>query len=407
MRRTQRAGIRLPVVQEAVDEGADREGAGSLPGQGGGDPLLAGRIGSRPGQGRDHLPSRPKDSSIQPTLTAPAETIYDETRVARLGGRLAGTVRFVLKHLGDPVAAQEVVAVIESAEVGKAKSELMRTVAELATADAAATRARASSAAGFRTASEAQEAEARLRAAQLGVFDAEQGLLNLGLPVTDADLTLPPAELMSRLRTLGLPASIPGETRSANLLPIRAPQAGVVTEIHAVPGESIDAGAVLMVVADPSTLWLAMALPVEEAARVAPGRSVHFTSPGGTTGDGTVITISPAADDTTRLVAVRAAIDNRTAGLRAHQIGTATITLGEAISAVVLPPEAIQYDGETAYVFVRRSPTIFRGLAVPVLSRTPAGVAVGRLLPGDEVAVTGTAMLKGNLFQDKFGADDD
>jgi cobalt-zinc-cadmium efflux system membrane fusion protein len=113
--------------------------------------------------------------------------------------------------------------------------------------------------------------------------------------------------------------------------------------------------------------------------------------------------VAPAADDATRLIPVHAQLDNGSGALRVHQVGSATITLGTAMPAVIVPPGAVQYDGPTAYVFVQRSPSIFRGLPVRVLGTTPDGIAVDRVIPGDAVAVTGTDVLKGNLFQDKFG----
>jgi cobalt-zinc-cadmium efflux system membrane fusion protein len=347
-------------------------------------------------------------SDVEPSVDVPAETAYDPSRVTRLTSRIPGLIQAVSVHLGDAVTAQDVVAIIESAEVGKAKSELMRAIGEQGAAAAVAKRVAASSQAGFRTAAEAQEAEARLRAARVNVFDAEQMVLNLGLAVSaDGLADLEPSVLSARLRGLGLPPAMAAVARSANLLPVLAPRAGTVSELHAIPGESLEAGAPIAVIADTASVWVTFQLPPEVAATITPGRPIRFHPNGGEDVSGRVMVVSSAADEGTRLVPVSAAIDNPGSHLRVNQFGRVTIATGESRKAVVLPPEAVQFDGGTAYVFVRRSPTIFRGLPVPILARTPAGIAVGRLLPGDEVAVTGTAMLKGNLFQDKFGADDD
>ena len=104
-----------------------------------------------------------------------------------------------------------------------------------------------------------------------------------------------------------------------------------------------------------------------------------------------------------KLVPVHGLIDNQDGRWRANQVGTATVVLGPATPAVLVPHSAVQYDGPTAYVFIQRTPTIFRGLPVQVLGTTPDGLAVSRVLPGDTIAVSGTAVLKGNLFQEKFG----
>jgi cobalt-zinc-cadmium efflux system membrane fusion protein len=341
------------------------------------------------------------ETTMEPTFAVPAETIFDATRVTRVMTRMPGIVRQVGKRLGDAVAVGEVLAVVESAEIGRLKSDLMRALAEQAAARATAERIRASAEGGFRTAGEAREAQARLQAAQIAVFDAEQGLLNLGFTVSAADLAELEAPLLAaRLRTLGLPADVGGT--SANLLPIIATQAGTVTDMNVVSGEAVESGKLLVVVADTSRLWLSLAVTPAQATQVKAGQIVRFIA-GDIEAVGSVTQVAPAADDATRLVPVHAVIDNGDGRLRAHQVGNATVVLGQAKAAVMLPRSAFQYDGPTAYVFIQRTPTIFRGLPVQILGTTPDGLAVSRVLPGDVIAISGTEVLKGNLFQEKFG----
>src|SRR3989442_11634340 len=62
---------------------------------------------------------------VTEVLTATGELDLDPTRVARLSPRAAGTVRALFKRVGDRVRAGDVVAVVEAAEAGKAKGELL------------------------------------------------------------------------------------------------------------------------------------------------------------------------------------------------------------------------------------------------------------------------------------------
>ena len=339
---------------------------------------------------------------VEPSLVAPAESVYEPTRVARMSSRVSGTIRLMSKRLGDVVAVGDVLAVIESAEVGRVKSQLMHALAEQAVAKATADRARASAESGFRTAGEAREALGRLQAAQIAVFDAEQGLLNLGLTVSAAELAdLDPAAMALRLRSLGLPAGM--VTHSANLLAMTAPRAGTITALAVGVDEGITAGELLAVVADTKQLCLKFALAPSQALNVKVGQTVRFTTADGIPASGHVTVVASAADETTRWVPVLALIDNDDGRLRANQVGNVTVVLGAPQATVIVPAAAVQYDGPTAYLFIQRKPTIFRGLAVRVLATTAAGVAVDRVIPGDVVAITGTDVLKGNLFQDKFG----
>src|SRR5207253_505927 len=56
-------------------------------------------------------------------VTGNGEISYDQTRTARLSARVPGTVFRVYKQAGDPVKKGEVLALVDAAEVGKAKSE--------------------------------------------------------------------------------------------------------------------------------------------------------------------------------------------------------------------------------------------------------------------------------------------
>jgi cobalt-zinc-cadmium efflux system membrane fusion protein len=68
-------------------------------------------------------------------IVAPGEVNFDPTRVAHLSSRASGTVWRVLKHVGQPVAAGEALALVEAAGVGQANAAL-HAVSDLRTATA-------------------------------------------------------------------------------------------------------------------------------------------------------------------------------------------------------------------------------------------------------------------------------
>ncbi|MEK7412542.1 MAG: efflux RND transporter periplasmic adaptor subunit, partial [Planctomycetota bacterium] len=226
---------------------------------------------------------------------------------------------------------------------------------------------------------------------------------NLGLAVDAGTLTtLDAATLATRLRHLGLPEDY-DDRGSANLLPLRAPRAGMVTEIRAVAGEAVEANAPLVVVADTTTLWASLPVSAERIGQVVVGQTVSFAAAGAES-QGTVVAISQAADSHTRLVTVWAQLANADHRLRAGLFGTATITIGATRTAAVIPSSAVQFDGDQAYVFVRRSDTIFRSLPVRILSRELGKIAVDRLVEGDVIAISGTSILFAVTFFERMGA---
>ncbi len=343
-------------------------------------------------------------ASLAPRLRVAGETIYPPTAVVRLGSHSDGVVREVLVQVGEAVPAGTVVAIVDATEVGRAKSALMQAITAHELAQSQAQRARVTAAAGVRSAAELEDVEARLRTAEVSVYDAEQALRNLGFLVEAKALTgLDAATLAVRLRRLGLPESVQDDG-SANLVPVQARQGGVVTEIRAIAGEAVEAHTAIVVVADASTLWLSLPVPPDRAQRIAAGQAVTFQPTTGAAVTGTVVVVGQAADPLTRLVPVFARLANADQLLRVGLFGTAVITTGAEATGVTVPTSAIQFDGEQAYVFVRRSETIFRSLPVRLLARDGGAVAVDRLAAGDEVAVSGTGILFSVTFPERMGA---
>src|SRR5205807_343802 len=64
-------------------------------------------------------------------LTANGEVVYDETAAAHLASRVGGTVWRVERNLGDQVGRGDVLALIDSAEVGRAKAELLHAISQV------------------------------------------------------------------------------------------------------------------------------------------------------------------------------------------------------------------------------------------------------------------------------------
>ncbi len=145
--------------------------------------------------------------AIVEAIVAVGEISYDQTRFAKISSRAAGTVACVLKSVGDRVGAGEILAVVDAAEVGRAKSELVRALAEEALQEKALGRLASSgflgNCAGAAAPRRPKQTTLRARAA---VLEAQQTLANLGLPV---DLQQPRGlsqeELLERLQRLGLP----------------------------------------------------------------------------------------------------------------------------------------------------------------------------------------------------------
>ena len=110
----------------------------------------------------------------------------------------------------------------------------------------------------------------------------------------------------------------------------------------------------LFQVADTSHVWLSLNLPLEDAQRVTVGQKIRF-QPDGDRREvtGTLAWISTAADAKTRMVAARAELPNAEGRLRDGTFGTGRIHLREETETIVVPNEAVHWEGCCHVVFVR------------------------------------------------------
>lgn len=343
-------------------------------------------------------------------VAAAGEVQFDPARVARLSSRAAGVTRRVMKTVGDPVRAGEIIALIDSAEVGKAKAEFQQALVQVRlrerTRDDLAGAKTATSAAAIR------EAEASQKEGEVRLLAAAQALTNLGLPVQPAEYRgLTPAEAVRRMRLLGVEEAVTEldpASATTNLLPVRSPFAGVILTADVVSGEVVEAGKVLFVVVDPNPVWVTLHVGAEDARRVAVGQKVFFRQ------DGTnhehpaaVVWVGTAADETTRTVPVRAEADNKAGALRASTLGRGRVVLREEPKAVVVPHESVHpFRGRTV-VFVRdpdflkrTGPKAFHVRVVKTGGKDDRHTEIlAGLSPGEIVATKGSDLLLGELVR--------
>jgi cobalt-zinc-cadmium efflux system membrane fusion protein len=71
-----------------------------------------------------------QERNMLDAISANGEIRFDPTRVAHLSSRSAGSVAHVFKIVGDPVAPGDVLALVDVAAVGQAKSSLLQAIVD-------------------------------------------------------------------------------------------------------------------------------------------------------------------------------------------------------------------------------------------------------------------------------------
>lgn len=186
----------------------------------------------------------------QVVLTA---TIHaNQDRIARLSPRVPARLARVAANLGDPVRAGQILATLDSIEVGEAQSAYRQAKSQFALSTADFERA------------------GKLKADEI---IPEKDFLRTRSDYEKAKAALRAAE--SRLQLLG--AAEASDAGTGSLLPLRAPFAGTVIEKKAVLGELAQPDKTLFTVADLSTLWIEANLFEKDLGRVRLGAAATVT----------------------------------------------------------------------------------------------------------------------------------
>ena len=362
---------------------------------------------------------------VEEAITANGEITYGQGRVAVLSAPVAGRVCYVLKDLGDPIQKGELLALVDAAEVGKAKAEFLQALLQVDVRSKTLERQKALPPDLFPPAHR-QESEALVREAQIRLVAAQQALSNLGLPVRAEDFqALAPDKAGERIQFFGLPDDLAARLdrrTTANLIPIKAPSdlEGEVVARKAVAGEQVDAGKPLFVVADTRQMRLTLQVRPEDArllhakdiSKGMHGQEVRFRSSGSDQEiAGEVVWVSREVDEKTRTVQVGADLPNPDGQLRANTFGSGRVILREEPQAFLVPSEAVQWVVESHVVFVRDknfddkgAPKVFHARVVrPGAKEGPNTEIIAGILPGEMVVTEGSALLRSELLKNSLG----
>jgi len=344
------------------------------------DATVAERVGLRT--------ERVRRASLRRTLEVPATVEYDSTSHARLAPRAAGTIVEVRHDLGATVDSGDTLVVLHCAELGTAKAELLRAVAQVELWKRNSAREQALLKKSLATEREALEAETHLAESRIALAAAEQHLANLGLT----------AEQVEEVKT---------KIDTSSLVTIRAPFKGTVVALDAVIGEQATAATPIVSVADTSRMWVILDVDQAEIRLVEVGQPVLLTVEGweGETLGGHIRWIGSHVDRRSRTVKVRSEFVNPEGHLRAHSFGTAKVVTRDDAEALFVSKAAVQWEGCCNVAFEQLSPTEFVPRKLRLGYDAGDHYEVLRGLDGDETIVTqGSFILKTELKKGSIGA---
>lgn len=187
---------------------------------------------------------------------------------------------------------------------------------------------------------------------------------------------------------------------SLQTYPISAPISGTVLDRKANVGEAVSSDAVLMRVADLSTVWVEFAVFARDLGRVRAGMPVRVTAADGRfLADVRLDYVAPSGDVDNQSVVARATVENARKDWVPGQFVSGEVAISEFRAAVTVLPSALQTMNGKPSVFIQDARGFeVRAVGVGRRSQTAVEITDG-LRPGERYAATNSYLVKADLLK--------
>lgn len=315
------------------------------------------------------------EGSLSPVVHVTGTVTFDPDKVAAIGARITGRVRNVFKLEGDHVKPGDVLAEIESAELGEAQAALIGARAHAHAAVANERREKELAEQKISSNREAEVAAAAAASARADLLAAE-----------------------GRVRAMGGRPN--GE---AGILLLHSPIAGRIVHRNLWRGQFVEPTLTAFKVADLSRVFVELAVFERDVTTIRAGDPVEFSVPGVAKAqvEGRVAYVGDEIDLQTKTADVRVIVEQQTTPLRPGQSVLAKIhTSAKAEPTLVLPRDAVtSVDGKPT-VFVNHEELAVEPRAVELGRQDGHQVEILKgLQAGERVVTSGVFALKSEIFR--------
>ena len=330
---------------------------------------------------------RPEQAVAGETSSFLCRLAYNQNQYAKVTPLAAGVIQRVLADFGQEVTAGTVLAEMVAPEIAEAKADYLNSLAELKLRETIYKREKGLFEKNISSQRDFDEAEAEYAKARTATATARQRLKSYGLAARQIE-TLVDAE------------------GASSLLQVIAPFSGTIVERMAVAGDVVSTQAPIFVLADLSTMWLELSIPLDEFSRVGLGSEVSASFQGleGRAFPGEIIWISSSVNETNRMIQARAMVQNHGGLLKNGMFGEAGLSWSSQ-TILGLPEAALQRIGESDVVFVKHEPDLFEIRKVTQRHGERGHIAIlSGLSQNETVVLAGSFTMKSEYLKSRLGA---
>ncbi|WP_136525029.1 efflux RND transporter periplasmic adaptor subunit [Geomonas ferrireducens] len=318
-----------------------------------------------------------KKQQMAGMISATGKVEANADRIAHVSPRISGKVVAVRASLGDSVGAGQVLATLDSVELGEALSRYHQSKTRLSLAQSNMDRVKVLVDKKIAARKEILQAETDYKTAQTELHTDQERLELYGVSAGDLKAGRKP------------------------LLPVRSPISGVITEKHAIVGELADPAKSLYTVADLSSVWVMVDIHEKDLAKVRRGQTatVMVNAFPDAKFRGRVTYLADVVDEATRTIKARVEVANPGRKLKPEMFATVELAIAaDAAAVLAVPEEAVQELEGKKLVFVAEGEGAFESRRVE-LGRASGGMVevLYGLKEGERLAVKGGFVLKSEL----------
>jgi len=323
-------------------------------------------------------------------IVATATIKPNEYRLVHLSPRIEGRVIEVKAVLGQQVKSGQVLALLDSIELGQKKSDFLQAKTNHEVDQRNYVREEGLYKEQITSEKEFLDAKGRYEKSLAAYRAAHEALRLIGLSegaITRIDWS-----------TKGQPLSY---------FPLVSSLNGTVIERTITLGELISPKDTAFTIADLSIVWIILDVYEQNLAAVQKGAEVEITVDAfpGETFTGTIVYLSDVLNPATRTIDARVEIPNPQRRLRPGMFARAAVILPERSSdALVAPLDALHQVNDKTVAFVEKNPGTYEVRQVTVGRRAPPyGEIRSGLREGETVVTTGSFHLKAMLLKEQIG----
>lgn len=333
---------------------------------------------------------RVRRGSVKSTLSFPAETALDPDADVHLVPRIPGIAQEIEVGLGDPVVKGQLLAVLESVDLGTNKSNLLARQAEFELAQQTLVREKRLWEEKISAEQDYLVAKQSFRNAQIKLDIARQALYALGLSSEEV-------QGLSRAKTTNL-------TRYE----VRAPIDGTILSRHLSRGESVDTENTIFRLANLDSIWVLGRVTERDIRRLELGQeaTLQLEAYPGEAFSGKIDYIGNMIDPDSRTIDVRVVLENPEGHIRAGMFGQLLVFLNthDHETTLLVPNDALQRSARGAIVYRSDELGTFEPVSVAVLHQSDTMTEIqGPLKENDQVAVGDLFVLKSEAEKEAMG----